>query len=110
VNDKQQETKIVDQGTGSKEKASAPQAAPAIPVNGAPPPLERAPLAYENPAFLNSADGRVLRIAAEYLSPWPAFATSRFKTPSSSSVRRVFAAAKRPITPWNCSTTPVQAS
>jgi hypothetical protein len=73
MNDKQQETKIVDQGTGNKEKASAPQAAPAIPGNGAPPPLERAPLAYENPAFLNSADGRVLRIAAEYLEPLARF-------------------------------------
>jgi hypothetical protein len=35
--------------------------------------LERAPLAYENPAFLNGADGRLLRIAAEYLEPLARF-------------------------------------
>ncbi len=50
-----------------------PQAAATIPGNGAPPPLECAPLAYENPAFLNSADGRVLRIASEYLEPLARF-------------------------------------
>src|SRR6185437_11142971 len=38
-----------------------------------PPPLDRAPLAYENPNFLNSADGRVIRIAAEYLEPLARF-------------------------------------
>jgi len=31
--------------------------------------LEKALLAYENPEFLNSPDGRVLRILAEYLEP-----------------------------------------
>src|SRR5450631_934960 len=41
----------------------------AIPGNGAPPPLECAPLAYENPGFLNSADGRLIRIVSEYLEP-----------------------------------------
>ena len=35
--------------------------------------LERAPLAYENPAFLNSADGRLIRIVAEYLEPLARF-------------------------------------
>jgi len=73
VNDKQQETKKADQGTGNKEKAPVPQAAATIPGNGAPPPLECAPLAYENPTFLNSADGRVLRIASEYLEPLARF-------------------------------------
>jgi uncharacterized protein (TIGR00730 family) len=38
-----------------------------------PPPLESAPLAYENPAFLNSADGRLIRIVSEYLEPLARF-------------------------------------
>ncbi|UWZ87088.1 LOG family protein [Occallatibacter riparius] len=38
-----------------------------------PPPLERAPLAYENPTFLNSADGRLIRILAEYTEPLARF-------------------------------------
>ncbi|MGH9600405.1 MAG: TIGR00730 family Rossman fold protein [Terracidiphilus sp.] len=41
--------------------------------NGTPPPLENAPLAYENPAFLNSADGRLIRIVSEYLEPLARF-------------------------------------
>ena len=45
-----------------------------IPGNGAPPPpLERAPLAYENAAFLNSADGRLIRIVSEFLEPLARF-------------------------------------
>jgi uncharacterized protein (TIGR00730 family) len=44
-----------------------------IPGNGAPPPLARAPLAYENPSFLNSADGRLIRIVAEYCEPLARF-------------------------------------
>src|ERR1700679_1259627 len=46
---------------------SAPPAV--IPGNGAPPLLERAPLAYENSAFLNSPDGRPIRIVSEFLEP-----------------------------------------
>jgi hypothetical protein len=34
-----------------------------------PPRLEPASLAYENPAFLNSPDGRIIRIMAEYAEP-----------------------------------------
>jgi uncharacterized protein (TIGR00730 family) len=45
----------------------------ATPGNGAPPPLERAPLAYENTAFLNSPDGRLMRIVSEYLEPLARF-------------------------------------
>ena len=44
-----------------------------IPGNGTPPPLECAPLAYENSGFLNSADGRPLRIISEYLEPLARF-------------------------------------
>jgi len=43
------------------------------PGNGAPEPLSRAPLAYENPAFLNSADGRLIRIVSEYVEPLARF-------------------------------------
>ncbi|HLI04378.1 MAG TPA: hypothetical protein VKU93_08910, partial [Terracidiphilus sp.] len=32
-----------------------------------------APLAYENPAFLNSSDGRTIRIVSEYLEPLARF-------------------------------------
>jgi uncharacterized protein (TIGR00730 family) len=39
----------------------------------APEPLQKAPLAYENPTFLNSADGRVIRIVSEYLEPLARF-------------------------------------
>ena len=35
--------------------------------------LKSAPLAYENPAFLNSPDGRILRILAEYTEPLSRF-------------------------------------
>ena len=44
-----------------------------IPGNGAPPPLDPAPLAYENTGFLNSADGRLIRIVSEYLEPLARF-------------------------------------
>jgi uncharacterized protein (TIGR00730 family) len=46
----------------------------AIPSNGAPPPpLKMAPLAYENSEFLNSADGRLIRIVSEYIEPLARF-------------------------------------
>jgi uncharacterized protein (TIGR00730 family) len=44
-----------------------------IPGDGIPEPLPRAPLAYENSAFLNSADGRLMRIVSEYLEPLARF-------------------------------------
>jgi len=44
-----------------------------ISAHSAPPPLERAPLAYENPDFLNSADGRLIRIVAEFCEPLARF-------------------------------------
>jgi uncharacterized protein (TIGR00730 family) len=59
------------QGNNNREQGTAPAAA--LPGNGAPPPLERAPLAYENSSFLNSADGRLMRIVSEYLEPLARF-------------------------------------
>ncbi len=55
----------------SADLAAAPSAV--ISGDGTPPPLESAPLAYENPGFLNSADGRLIRIVAEYLEPLSRF-------------------------------------
>jgi len=47
---------------------------PCIPSNGAPPPqLAIAPLAYENSSFLNSDDGRLIRIISEYVEPLARF-------------------------------------
>jgi uncharacterized protein (TIGR00730 family) len=37
------------------------------------PPEKIAPLAYENPEFLNSPDGRILRILSEYIEPLARF-------------------------------------
>jgi hypothetical protein len=51
----------------------AEEPAAKLPGNDGPPPLEKAPLAYENPAFLNGADGRLIRIVAEYLEPLARF-------------------------------------
>jgi hypothetical protein len=65
---------------GQKNSGAAPQAAVSevtpravIPGNGEPPPLDAAPLAYENSTFLNSADGRPIRIVSEYLEPLARF-------------------------------------
>ena len=41
--------------------------------------ISRAPLAYENPKFLNSPDGRVLRIMAEYAEPLARFRRERIQ-------------------------------
>jgi uncharacterized protein (TIGR00730 family) len=40
---------------------------------------EEAPLAYENPEFLNSPDGRMLRIMAEYQEPMSRFRRERIQ-------------------------------
>jgi uncharacterized protein (TIGR00730 family) len=60
---------------GSRSAVAVPEAAgnATIPANGAPPPLPSAPLAYENPGFLNSSDGRLIRIISEYLEPLARF-------------------------------------
>ena len=41
--------------------------------------LPRAPLAFENPAFLDSPDGRILRILAEYQEPIARFTRERIQ-------------------------------
>ncbi len=50
-----------------------------IPGNGVPPPLGVAPLAYENPTFLNGPDGRLIRIVAEYMEPLARFRHERIQ-------------------------------
>ncbi len=68
-----------DRESGNREQRNRDQPTPAVPAavipgNGAPPPpLELAPLAYENPGFLNSADGRLIRIVSEYMEPLARF-------------------------------------
>jgi hypothetical protein len=68
-----------DQGSGSSETGSDAARRGMVsesndnPCSEPPPPLHRAPLAYENPAFLNSADGRLIRIVAEYCEPLARF-------------------------------------
>jgi uncharacterized protein (TIGR00730 family) len=44
-----------------------------------PNPLESASLAYENSAFLNSPDGRLIRIMAEYVEPLARFRRERIR-------------------------------
>jgi uncharacterized protein (TIGR00730 family) len=82
MNERQQGTKgLGDQSIESQKRpAGSPEAADTdaasravIPGNGTPPPLERAPLAYENSTFLNSADGRPIRIISEFLEPLARF-------------------------------------
>jgi uncharacterized protein (TIGR00730 family) len=61
------------QPTDQSPAAADPKPAATIPENHKPPALASAPLAYENPAFLNSADGRLIRIVSEYLEPLARF-------------------------------------
>jgi uncharacterized protein (TIGR00730 family) len=59
----------------------APGKALPVPPPEAPLPgqLPKAPLAYENPAFLNSPDGRIIRILAEYSEPLAHFRRERIQ-------------------------------
>lgn len=57
----------------SKQAEATTVSKAVIPGNGAPQPLTRAPLAYENAGFLNSPDGRLIRIVSEYLEPLARF-------------------------------------
>ena len=44
-----------------------------------PPHLDRAPLSYQNPAFVNSPDGRLVRILSEYSEPLARFRRERIQ-------------------------------
>jgi len=52
---------------------------PENPNQPAPAPLLQAPLAYENPDFVDSPDGRTLRILAEYNEPMARFRRERIQ-------------------------------
>jgi uncharacterized protein (TIGR00730 family) len=70
------ESKLTEQAAASSHDAANLQAAveaAKIPADAAPPSLGSAPLAYENHGFLNSADGRLIRIVSEYLEPLARF-------------------------------------
>jgi uncharacterized protein (TIGR00730 family) len=61
----------MDSDTKTTETAGS---APArLPGDHALPRLERAPLAYENRTFVNSADGRLIRIVSEFMEPLARF-------------------------------------
>src|SRR5271154_6542107 len=49
------------------------------PESAPPDRVSKAPLAYENPAFLNSPDGRIIRILAEYSEPLGPFRRERIQ-------------------------------
>lgn len=51
----------------------------AAPELDAPAPLDQAPLAYENAAFLDSSEGRSIRILAEYTEPMARFRKQRIE-------------------------------
>ena len=50
-----------------------------MPTRKPPPPLESASLAYENEAFLNGPDGRIIRMMAEYSEPLARFRRERIQ-------------------------------
>src|ERR1700689_2449520 len=49
------------------------------PKTGTPPHLHRAPLSYQNPAFVNSPDGRLVRIISESSEPLARFRRERIQ-------------------------------
>src|SRR3954466_12778242 len=57
----------------------APKAAAQSPKPGSVPKAFRSPLAYQNPAFINSPDGRTLRMLAEYWEPLGRFRKERIQ-------------------------------
>ncbi len=64
-----QQQASADSDSSGKNASSSAVAAVTLPHNGAPQALAAAPLAYENPGFLNGPDGRLIRIVAEYMEP-----------------------------------------
>ena len=81
-----------------------------------PEPLGRAPLAYENPAFLNSPDGRIIRILSEYSEPLARFRRERiqdtvvFFGSARFRGRRGDSGFPMPAASSSCSTTPARCS
>jgi hypothetical protein len=69
----EQETTTNEQTQNRTQEKPNSEPAAKLPPATEPPPLDRAPLAYENSTFLNSADGRLIRILAEYTEPLARF-------------------------------------
>src|ERR1700721_3035793 len=66
--------------SGPSDQTESTEQRPGMPPLPATPPLlDRAPLAYENASFLNSPDGRVIRILAEYNEPLARFRHERIQ-------------------------------
>src|SRR3954467_3574867 len=57
----------------------APKAAAQAPKPGSVPQAFRSPLAYQNLSFINSPDGRTLRMLAEYWEPLARFRKERIQ-------------------------------
>ena len=79
-------SELREQGPGNRDRAAdvtvsavdgpatdAAGGADELEGHDGPPPLGSAPLAYENSAFLNGPDGRLMRIVAEYMEPLARF-------------------------------------
>ena len=62
--------------------------------------MKRAPLAYENETFVNSPDGRILRICPSTWNRLPAFVASGFWTRSYSLVQLASPVEPPPRTGW----------
>lgn len=67
------ETKVSAASEQAPLETAAALGAAKLPGDNMPPPLPQAPLAYENSSFLNSADGRLIRIVAEFMEPLARF-------------------------------------
>ena len=70
---------MTDEGTKKPDTSATETAAVRAEGAASPAALDKAPLAYENPAFLNSADGRMIRIMSEYLEPLSRFRRERIQ-------------------------------
>ena len=70
---------MADSGSNGIHHGSSEQAVKgaALKDTSSPDPLPQAPLAYLNPEFLDSPDGRLLRIMAEYSEPMARFRRER---------------------------------
>jgi uncharacterized protein (TIGR00730 family) len=73
------ESADVPSANGASPSTPAADIVAKLPGNGTPPPLPCAPLAYENPTFLNSPDGRLIRIVAEFMEPQARFRRERIQ-------------------------------
>lgn len=67
---------IMDQ---SRVSASSASVSSAKSDPSTPPPLASAPLAYENPEFLNGPDGRLIRIVSEFMEPLARFRREKIR-------------------------------